>query len=429
MLPASTPAGPDSTNANFSSPPSGEPGLTPPAPTAPAHSGNSACLPAATGSYLPQKLDDAELLLGYAAELGIGVEDNVRNNVLKARSACNDGKLTEEVAAGLLTALTALAERVRPVTVESLKTWVKSKGKGDRTIARSYRIAAFVVGLLVLFISLVTFVSSRVSESIKTDLDTANALAAKLAVELGPPPPTNQVSDAAMPATATSPPEAVNSGPAELIWFGSNGPQRGVSTKDVITDLQRFAAAIRAINGNSRQLNHFVFDAAYVPFNYRGTNWGAFKEKFELSAGLPVLLSRELEGKIQVYQEIRNFANTVQGMTSVYYGAIATCILPVLYALLGAAAYLLRLYDEQVRSRTFVATDKHVARFIIAGIGGLVVGQFNVTQGVAVSPFAVAFLVGYSVDLFFAFLDGLLQMFRRDAGNKGPQNSAPNAGR
>jgi hypothetical protein len=125
------------------------------------------------------------------------------------------------------------------------------------------------------------------------------------------------------------------------------------------------------------------------------------------------------------YQTIRRFANAVQARTTVYYGAIATCVLPVLYALLGAAAYLLRLYDTQVRSRTFVAADKHVARFLTAGIGGMVVGQFNVTPGVAISPFALAFLVGYAVDVFFTFLDGLLQSFRREPAAKATPKLAP----
>jgi hypothetical protein len=167
-----------------------------------------------------------------------------------------------------------------------------------------------------------------------------------------------------------------------------------------------------------------VFNTAHVPFQHARTNWALLSQKFELTPGLPVLLSQELAEKIRVYQEIRNFANTVQAMTSVYYGAVATCILPVLYALLGTAAYLLRLYDNQVKTRTFVAADKHVARFLIAAIGGLVVGQFNISPGVAISPFAIAFLVGYAVDVFFAFLEGLLQMFKRDPGNTGPQNLA-----
>jgi hypothetical protein len=420
LLPTSQPVGSDSANPSPPGPPNGKVDGTPPTqpPTA-----LSADAPLAV-KYLSEKLEDAELLLSYAAELGISVEDTVRNNVLQARITCNAGTMTQAVAAGLLSALTSLAARVRPVSVESLRTWAKSRGSGDRPTVRVYGISAFVVGLLVLFISLITFVSSRVSESIKTDVETANALAAKLAVELGPPPPTNQVPSV---PTDAPPPEAANSIPAEAIWFGSNGPPRGVSAKDIITDLQKFAATMRNIDSNSRQLNYFVFNAAHVPFGHARTNWALLSQKFELTPGLAVPLSRELAEKIRVYQEIRNFANTVQAMISVYYGATATCILPVLYALLGAAAYLLRLYDNQVRNRTFVAADKHVARFLIAGIGGLVVGQFNVTPGVAISPFAVAFLVGYAVDVFFAFLDGLLQMFKRDAGNKGPQDLLPNS--
>jgi hypothetical protein len=41
------------------------------------------------------------------------------------------------------------------------------------------------------------------------------------------------------------------------------------------------------------------------------------------------------------------------------------------------------------------------ARFLIAGIGGAVVGlsnNFTITQGASIPPLAIAFLVGYAVD-------------------------------
>jgi hypothetical protein len=61
------------------------------------------------------------------------------------------------------------------------------------------------------------------------------------------------------------------------------------------------------------------------------------------------------------------------------------------------------------------------ARLLVALIGGAVVGlfgNFNITQGASISPLAVAFLVGYAVDVFFTFLEGLLQTFtkRKNAG-------------
>jgi len=89
-------------------------------------------------------------------------------------------------------------------------------------------------------------------------------------------------------------------------------------------------------------------------------------------------------------------------------------MLPVLYALLGACAYLLRSLKKHIRNQTYIPHYANSARFIIAAIGGAVVGLFNnfsITQVPSISPLAIAFLVGYAVDMFYAFLDGLLKNF------------------
>ena len=70
------------------------------------------------------------------------------------------------------------------------------------------------------------------------------------------------------------------------------------------------------------------------------------------------------------------------------------------------------------------------ARFLIAGIGGAVVGLFNnftITQQPSIPPLAIAFLVGYAVDVFFAFLEGLLQAFTKRSGNSLP--ASPSGGK
>ena len=68
-------------------------------------------------------------------------------------------------------------------------------------------------------------------------------------------------------------------------------------------------------------------------------------------------------------------------------------------------------------TRTFIPSRAYAARFFVAAIGGTVVGLFNytITQGASISPLAIAFLVGYAVDVFFAFLEGLLQAFTKKA--------------
>jgi hypothetical protein len=136
---------------------------------------------------------------------------------------------------------------------------------------------------------------------------------------------------------------------------------------------------------------------------------------FQLPAGLPNLVEA-LDDRIRVYQDVRYFAQSLLDDVSFVFGAITTCLLPVLYALLGTCAYLLRSFEDQMRSKTFIPSVANSARFLIAGIGGAVVGLFNnftITQGASIPPLAIAFLVGYAVDVFFSFLEGLLQAFTK----------------
>ncbi len=65
-------------------------------------------------------------------------------------------------------------------------------------------------------------------------------------------------------------------------------------------------------------------------------------------------------------------------------------------------------------NRTFTPSAANSARFLIAAIGGTVIGLFtSFGQQVSASPLAVAFLVGYSVEVFFAFLEGLINAFTK----------------
>ena len=368
-------------------------------PSASAPATESAASPLLSVKYLADKLEEAELLMGYAAEVGIKVDGQVRDDVLKARTASDCGGITEPTAANLLTALTTLAVNVRPVTVMSLRAWANPEAQSKKEIPFLAPIA-ICIGVVIVVFSLLTFVSKSISDKITADVDTANTLVAKLRVELGPA------------SSSTNPPAANNATTpsADEIWFGSGGIPPGLSDKDVISDLQLFAATMRQIDGYTRQLKRFcLFD-----FDSR-TN----QSSLELTPGLNVRLSQELTDKAEAYQHVRNLADQVVEKVTVYYGALAISILPLMYALLGAVAYLLRSYEEEFKNRTLNVSGNKSARLLIAGIGGLVVGQFNnVTQGINVTPFAVAFLVGYAVDVFFAFLEGLLQMFiKRGPGN------------
>jgi len=82
-----------------------------------------------------------------------------------------------------------------------------------------------------------------------------------------------------------------------------------------------------------------------------------------------------------------------------------------LYALLGTCAYLLRTFEEQMNSRTFLPSEANSARFLIAAIGGAVVGLFNnftMAQGASLSPL-LCLPGGLCGGCVLCFLEGLLQ--------------------
>ena len=94
-------------------------------------------------------------------------------------------------------------------------------------------------------------------------------------------------------------------------------------------------------------------------------------------------------------------------------------VLPLLYGWLGAMAFVLRTLSQQSRDRTFRVenqTDWDL-RVWLGIVAGLAIGWFfkpsaMETSGISlVSPFALAFVAGYSVDLLFTAMDRIVTAF------------------
>jgi hypothetical protein len=357
--------------------------------------------------YLAEALKDAERLLKYSAETGTTVEDDIRHYILQARAADNGSGWDKEIAANLLMALTKLAARVKPVTAESVK-WCEN----TRPAVRTYFLVAICLAFFIVPFSVVSFVATAISTAIRNDIVNGNDLAVKLRVQF--PPPSSATQAGASTSSLTSASGSDTSAQSSSEKSGDERDKAALSEE--ITELQLFASNIRAIDARARQLNVLLLNTVRDPNASVRGNPAAIHKKFELPEGLPDL-AQAANDRINVYQDVRYFAQNLLDDVSFYYGAVTTCILPVLYALLGTCAYLLRSFEEQIRTRTFIPSEVNVARFLIAGIGGAVVGlfnNFNITQGASIPPLAIAFLVGYAVDVFFAFLEGLLQTFTKN---------------
>jgi hypothetical protein len=280
----------------------------------------------------------------------------------------------------LVAAVTKLAAKLLPVTAETLRA---CREEADDAIRGYKRIVVWLAGFIIP-LSMISFIYTAISNSITADLKVANDLAVTLHTQLD-----------------TSTPGGANQG----------------APPGSLSELQLFTATIRAVYSRSRQLNHFVLDTCWDPYGHVSDESHRYDD-MQLPPGLAnsiAALQDQVNKKTAVYQTVRLYANSAQDTTAVVWGAVSTCILPVLYALLGACAYVLRAFTEQTEKRTFAPSYATPARFIIAGIGGGVVGlfsNFTVGQGVSLSPLALAFLIGYAADIFFSFLEGSMQNLR-----------------
>jgi hypothetical protein len=361
-------------------------------------------------AYLEEALQDAQRLLKYAAEAGVDIDPHVRRDVAQAR-ASSGCAWSEEASVSLLTALTQLAAGLRPVTAESLKACHDE----SRHAVRNYLRWAICLALVIVPFSIGSFVTSGFSEAISKDVVSANALAVKLVAQLHPPD---------LPAASK-----VEGAPTAAVMMP------GLSIADVVTELQEFAALIRSIDYRARRLNAFVLFLEKDPFGEARGNAARLHHVFQLPAELPSHLEDAVDDRVVRYQDVRYFAQSLQEDVAMFYGAVATCLLPVLYALLGTCAYLLRTFEKEMTARTYVPSSANSARFLIAAISGGVVGLFtNLTavQGASIPPLAIAFLAGYAVDVFFSFLESLIRSFStpktgeaEPAAKSAPSSPAP----
>ncbi len=109
--------------------------------------------------------------------------------------------------------------------------------------------------------------------------------------------------------------------------------------------------------------------------------------------------------------------------------AMKEYVLPLLYGLLGAFAFVFRDIFTEIKDKTFTpeSTIKYVLRLHLGALTGLAVGwffgdgttpsSFSISN---LSPLALSFLAGYGVEILFSGMDRLIAAFS-DASSKKQQ--------
>ena len=135
----------------------------------------------------------------------------------------------------------------------------------------------------------------------------------------------------------------------------------------------------------------------------------------------------ELEGKkyeLRV-EAIKDDARPAQLAGQFVLDILEKYLLPLFYGILGAMVFALRSLSRQVESSTYSdATQiQHVSHIALGALSGVLVGWFsNLFAGdsflSSVSPMAIAFLVGYNIELVFSKIDEYVVTRVRDLREK-----------
>jgi hypothetical protein len=330
-------------------------------------------------------IEDAQLLLSYGATVGATLNDadvKILNGEIQKAAADTSGNHDYTDA---LVAYSRVAKQLLPVTAYTLRECFVS----SKRIMRSYARWGSVFVILIVSASLVTFVSSTISDSMKGEIDLANSKVITLRAHFG------------QPGQESSPEQLAN---------GTISAQPTYSEQDRLIDLQQLAISTRSIYGRAQQLRYLVIPALADPSQEK-------RDTKEKHAALELDISKpdreNFDQFVGSYQEVRAYAQSLRDAVAFWYGGIAASVLPVFYALLGASAWSLRRMQIGLRDRTFASFGGNSAQMLVAAIAGTVISLFSglfVSTAVSLSPLAWAFLAGYSSDSLFQVLDGVLRI-------------------
>jgi len=347
-------------------------------------------------------LADVELLLVHVVGRGYRLDAESGTALMAAREARRESTLTPETGTGLVNLYGTLSEQAKPVTAESLRSLTHAGGGP----VRYYRHYVSVLTALIVPISLATFISFGLTGLMKKDLDSANSLALSLQGEL--------LRQAEPGAASAAPPS------------GTELPA-GVTQSVVDEQLQQLTTELRVIYNRAVVVRGLTLFLTHDPLN-DGTV--SKQDKFQSMVDTTDRSRNIATAKIRLLGEVAPFTEELIDTVSIMYGAVNACVLPILYAWLGACAFLLRRFSRELEDGTFTGGISSTGRVVTAGIGGMVIGFFNnlvIGGGVSISPFALAFLIGYAVDMFYGLLETVIAGFAGTLGQQFGNKPAPGA--
>gem|GEM_PF-1305334 len=203
--------------------------------------------------------------------------------------------------------------------------------------------------------------------------------------------------------------------------------------KTVLAQISKIENQLKAISGNTGALKALNTELdvlnARKKFNNEQIQTIQVKNEKLLEQRIPggQIVNQLREEKQRLEDDLRSLERQVQADArressrqaqlagSFVLVVLQSYLLPLLYGILGASSYVLRTLSQQIKFVTFSEESRlqNPVRISLGALAGIMVAFLLPTDEStsffgSISPLALAFLVGYNIEFFFAIMDFLL---------------------
>ncbi|WPD20884.1 MAG: hypothetical protein SD837_11810 [Candidatus Electrothrix scaldis] len=337
---------------------------------------------------LKEHVENAQLLLAYAAEEGLQVDQEIVKEIINARYYLQKNDFDQEKEAQFWTAFNTLSQIIHPVCIESIRAtrvrqktfWrfkplelllPKNKSEAAQTVHVYQRWTMFTLILL-----LVVQIYWLVGSVIITQVTNTQSFQEEI----------NQLT--ALKETAKE--------------LGSS--ELGTLVGEI---REKYQDKANDIHNNKKIYYEALHDWRSNIF----TKWMFDQYSEEIPQGDDKEFAKI--GYIEAQQAAQLILQPIQQY-----------ILPLLYGWIGALAYVLRCINKEIKEITYTrqSNEHYRLRIQLGALSGLAVGWFlsvdpeHYTAQPSfsfgnLSPLALSFLAGYSVELLFSAMDKIVSAF------------------
>ncbi|GEM_PF-2981921 len=366
---------------------------------------------------LERRISEAEFLIIYTCQSGIGkrkeengeeivIEDNDIANIVKAKNAYNTDKWNEDIETKFFISLRKFSQVIRPVSVESIK---------NNYVRSYYSVLGYVEYFLVWIVNQIRNVFSNLAGKGKSKFYETTSVKTTRAGYI-----TREFSTITLVIIII------------LLFFqtkyiiGTGLYQEYQSELELCTiigdSLKRTEYIPEKDLDSIQNIKYDSMQAAFLDHHNKKSEVGRLLKEWNRpwDKYFTSLFPEENEEPIDVISGNPANPDFIFRATKYVLSVLYAYILPILYGLLGGACLVLRILAKEIRNYTLLSDQsiRFYLRLVLGALSGLAIGWFfgveeinNILTLKALSPLGLAFIGGYSVDLLFSLLDGLLSKF------------------